>query len=399
VDTHQRVFRRRRLVAGSIFAAIVAGSLLLTALGGGAAAQDPMAELQSKVDELEHIQAQEGPLRDEIDRQNAEVNAIIARESAVRQQQAAAQEKLDQAQAQLNEAEARLQEQRQHLSIVRARLVRAVSELSRMLVAIYKDGEPDTLSVVLNSANWSDVLSQSDYIDKIQNFDDATISRVKDLRAQITAAVQELRGVRDRIRTERDQVEAQRDALAKAHAEVKAQHDQLVAARAAQQATLNKILAREQSLEKDIIPSSVPPGGKAVLLPSGDAVAPSNAPLAVKAMIEAANQINELPYVWGGGHGSFDASGYDCSGAVSFALHAGGVLSSPLDSTGFESWGLPGGGSWVTVYANSGHAWAVIAGLRWDTAGNASGSGPRWSTDVQDPGGVASFVPRHPPGL
>ncbi len=82
----------------------------------------------------------------------------------------------------------------------------------------------------------------------------------------------------------------------------------------------------------------------------------------MRAAIEAANQIDDLPYIWGGGHGSFTSSGYDCSGAVSFTLHGGGFLSSPLDSTGLEVWGESGGGNWITVFANSGHAWAYVAG-------------------------------------
>ena len=82
-----------------------------------------------------------------------------------------------------------------------------------------------------------------------------------------------------------------------------------------------------------------------------------------------------MPYVWGGGHGSFEASGYDCSGAVSFALHGGGFLDSPLDSSGLSVWAEPGGGRWITVYGTSGHAYAVIAGLRWDTGGPMAATG------------------------
>jgi hypothetical protein len=115
----------------------------------------------------------------------------------------------------------------------------------------------------------------------------------------------------------------------------------------------------------------------------------------VRNVIAAANSIATKPYVWGGGHGSFESSGYDCSGAVSFALHGGGLLSSPLDSTGFMTYGEPGSGPWITVYANSGHAYAVIAGLRWDTSGDASGTGPRWHTDMAS---SAGFIARHPPG-
>ena len=135
--------------------------------------------------------------------------------------------------------------------------------------------------------------------------------------------------------------------------------------------------------------------GRAVLL-SGIALAPPSAPERVKAAISAANMIVGRPYVWGGGHASWYSYGYDCSGAVSFALGGGGFLAAPLDSTQLESWGAPGPGRWMTVYANAGHAYAVIAGLRWDTVGDAHGTGPRWHAALPYAEG---FVARHPPGL
>ena len=92
-----------------------------------------------------------------------------------------------------------------------------------------------------------------------------------------------------------------------------------------------------------------PPQAK--LLPGGRAVAPPSAPPAVKAMIEAANRIRHRPYRWGGGHRSWNSPGYDCSGSVSYVLHAAGLLESPLDSTGFMRWGGGGAGSWVRIYA------------------------------------------------
>ncbi len=127
---------------------------------------------------------------------------------------------------------------------------------------------------------------------------------------------------------------------------------------------------------------------------SGNRVdAPNLAPTAVKDAIEAANSIATTPYVWGGGHGSFESSGYDCSGAVSYALHGGGFLESPLDSTGLETWGEPGPGRWITVYANAEHAWMAIDGIAFDTVG---GPGPRWHDPwVDSPEG---FVVRHPAG-
>jgi cell wall-associated NlpC family hydrolase len=134
--------------------------------------------------------------------------------------------------------------------------------------------------------------------------------------------------------------------------------------------------------------------GRAILI-DGIALAPPNAPEPVKAAISAANEIVNRPYIWGGGHASWYSTGYDCSGAVSYALGGAGLLSAPLASTALESWGEPGPGRWLTVYANSGHAYAEIAGLRWDTVGDAQGSGPRWHLDPAYPAG---FVERHPPG-
>ena len=98
----------------------------------------------------------------------------------------------------------------------------------------------------------------------------------------------------------------------------------------------------------------------------------------MKNVINAANTIVGRPYVWGGGHASFYSNGYDCSGSVSFALFGGGLIPRPLTSGDLEGWGAPGPGKWITVYANAGHTFAEIAGLRWDTVGDEKGTGPRW---------------------
>jgi hypothetical protein len=134
---------------------------------------------------------------------------------------------------------------------------------------------------------------------------------------------------------------------------------------------------------------------QAQLLPDGRAVAPPSAPPAVKSMIEAANRIRHRPYIWGGGHRNWNSRGYDCSGSVSYALHGGEFLESPLPSGPMESWGVSGEGRWITVWANAGHAYAEIAGFRWDTAGDSSGTGPRWHEELLDNVG---FTPRHPLG-
>jgi cell wall-associated NlpC family hydrolase len=148
--------------------------------------------------------------------------------------------------------------------------------------------------------------------------------------------------------------------------------------------------------ETEEAPTTTGEAGRAMLL-GGRAVAPMNAPTAVRQVIAAANKIRTTPYIWGGGHGRWWDRGYDCSGAVSFALHGGRLMSMPLTSGSMESWGAPGRGRWITIYANAGHAYAVIAGLRWDTAGDENESGPRWHEGLAAAAG-GSFVARHPVG-
>lgn len=118
-------------------------------------------------------------------------------------------------------------------------------------------------------------------------------------------------------------------------------------------------------------------------------------PLRVRRAIAAGDRIAHLPYLYGGGHGSFRSSGYDCSGSVSYLLHAAGALGAPLDSGQLESWGSPGPGRWITVYANPGHVFAVVNGRRYDTSG-ISQDGSRWHRDIRSGSG---YVVRHPAGL
>ncbi|MBS1880187.1 MAG: hypothetical protein JST31_11770 [Actinobacteria bacterium] len=127
----------------------------------------------------------------------------------------------------------------------------------------------------------------------------------------------------------------------------------------------------------------------------GVAAPPEAAPPAVKAAIAAANRIRTKPYIWGGGHGRWWDAGYDCSGAVSYALHGAGLITTPMDSGEMMGWGAPGPGRWITIYANAGHAFAIIDGLRWDTVGDSHGTGPRWHRAMVS---TAGFVARHPIG-
>ncbi|HWM25775.1 MAG TPA: hypothetical protein VNP98_13210 [Chthoniobacterales bacterium] len=138
--------------------------------------------------------------------------------------------------------------------------------------------------------------------------------------------------------------------------------------------------------------------GKRAVLRNGIAYAPSQAPQNVKNAIWAANKLRRKPYVWGGGHGSFNDYGYDCSGSVSYALHGGGLLAAPLPSSDLMRYGERGRGRWITIYSRPGHTFAVIAGLRFDTTdlGRGGDVGPRWYVDGRNTRGYAA---RHPAGL
>jgi peptidoglycan hydrolase-like protein with peptidoglycan-binding domain len=141
--------------------------------------------------------------------------------------------------------------------------------------------------------------------------------------------------------------------------------------------------------------TEAPSTEKAYLDSSGMAVSPSSAPDEVKAIIEAGNAIATKPYKYGGGHARWNDTGYDCSGSVSYVLHAAGLLSRALDSTEFMSWGGRGPGTWVTIRTNPSHAYMIVAGLRFDTSAR-SRTGNRWSEQMRSASG---YVARHPNGL
>jgi hypothetical protein len=152
----------------------------------------------------------------------------------------------------------------------------------------------------------------------------------------------------------------------------------------------------------------VTPGSAATLLPDGTAAAPADAPIEVQNAIFAANRLVNKPYKYGGGHAKVEDSGYDCSGTVSYALHHAGLLAAPLPSGPFMRWGVKGPGQWISVYANYGHAYAIIAGLRLDTSAAGVGAritrryakalerGPRWRPTVRSARG---YRVRHPEGF
>ncbi len=165
--------------------------------------------------------------------------------------------------------------------------------------------------------------------------------------------------------------------------------------------TAERVIEDDKEAERAANPKATGGAGyykmkRAKILPDGTAVAPEDAPQEVKDIIAAGNRIHDKPYRYGGGHGKWKDSGYDCSGSVSFALHGADLLDRPLDSGSFMSWGAPGPGMWVTLYTNPGHIYMIVAGLRFDTSGASGRGGSRWSDEMRETDG---YTVRHPAGL
>jgi peptidoglycan hydrolase CwlO-like protein len=389
-----------------------AALLALLCVVASASAKDLEEKLQDTQGKLSHVREDQSALAATIAEQNKAIDSMIGEVSDLRQQQAAVEAELSEKQGELDAATEKLEADQRHLAAVRARLQRALDVLRQRLVSIYESGSPDMLNVVLDSASWSEVNTRADYLDQIQQYDDSVASRVKGLRDEARAAVKRMTAVRAQIKDARDAIAAKEKEVAAAREEAETRFAELKSAQAERRAAMETLESREEALSDNLAsiseqiasttgapapvtgtPAPLTPGESAEFISESQASVPSEAPAAIAGAIEAANSIATTPYIWGGGHGSFESSGYDCSGATSFALHGGGFLESPLDSTGLETWGEPGPGKWITVYANAEHAWMIIAGLAFDTVG---GPGPRWhSSPVDSPEG---FVARHPPG-
>ena len=156
-----------------------------------------------------------------------------------------------------------------------------------------------------------------------------------------------------------------------------------------------RTLAGEADPGAGTMPTQLAPGDRAQIGPDGLAIAPASAPPQVQAIIAAGNQIASKPYKYGGGHGKWNDSGYDCSGSVSYALHGAGLLADALPSGDFTDWGDPGPGQWVTLYAKSSHIFMVVAGIRFDTSGRTKNN-TRWQAGMRSTSGYTAV---HPPSL
>lgn len=397
---------RRTSLALTLAVAVVVACAFGFAVSAAPAEALTAAQTQSKIDA---VKGSVEELKAQVADDNRRIDSLIGELTGLRTRATELESKLAAKQTALDEVGAELKREREHLAEVRDRLQRALRILEDQLVAIYMNGSADVEELVLASSDFGELVSSAGYADAIQDRNESVITRVEQLRNQIEAMVERMKVQEKKLQSARDEIAAETKEAQEARDAVAARKAEFEASSAARQAKIDALEAKAGSLENSLpdltmdsasssAPRATPPvsGSVAVVNSDGTASAPADAPQAVKDVIAAGNAIIDLPYLWGGGHGSFESSGYDCSGAVSYALNGGGLISSPLDSTGLTTWGEPGEGNWITVYGNSGHAFMYVAGIRLDTS-DTGGTGPSWHSDLRSDTG--SFTARHPSGL
>jgi peptidoglycan hydrolase CwlO-like protein len=348
-------------------------------------------------------------LKAQIDADSRQIAANGNGLQTARNRLAAVQSTLDRRVDELRGVQTALLKSRNHLVDLENRLQAATTALSANLVANYEGQKPDLVSVILNSHGFGDLLEQVSFMKRVANQDGRIVGTTRTTRAEVAREATRLQALEGRDRKlanqvldQRNQVAALQAALTRRQIAQMAQRSRTSDSYHAVSAQLTTLQKREQAQEKRAAEAAVRAAatgnanvGGITINTGGMVQAPAGAPEAVRQIIAAGNAIATLPYVYGGGHASFHADGYDCSGSVSYALAAAGLVSSPMVSGAYENWGDAGPGHWVTLYANAGHIWMEVAGWRFDTVALAE-SGTRWA---RGGGEFSGFVVRHPPGL
>jgi peptidoglycan hydrolase CwlO-like protein len=374
---------RRRAIACALAVLLAAGAAVLATVGPAGA--DLSGKISTASGRAEALRAAVA----------AETRKIQSSSRGL----ARAQARLRALQAQTAEEQAKLKAVEDSLARARDRLTRLISRqhqatdaLRANLVTAYRNPAPDIVSVIVEAEGFSDLLEKANFFKRVANqnariMDEARTSRVAVTRqasrlAEIQASQHDITA---RLVARRNSAQAVENALLDERA-------RRLAGRDIKRDELRRIQNQLAELRKRLARTA-----RAGIQTNagGTAQPPPGAPAAVGLVMAAGNAIAGLPYLYGGGHAGFKDTAYDCSGSISYALAAAGLVQSPMASGPFMSWGEPGPGKWITVYANPGHAFMVVAGWRFDTSA-LSGGGTRWTRDSRNVGG---FVARHPPGL
>lgn len=300
-------------------------------------------------------------------------------------------------QAELEALSARLRRSRIRLTRLENRLMASFGALRSNLVQAYRNPQPDLVGVVLGAHDFADLLEKRNFYKRISDQNARIVRDARGMRVEVQRQTDALVRIQRRQRVLADRIQEKTDAARTIETALTARRAAQLQARGAASTELRQVNSQLGSLRRRLLRVAAPTGPNASLptAPGGQAQAPPGAPPAVARVIAAGNAIAGLPYVYGGGHAGFRANAYDCSGSVSYALAAAGLVNAPMASGPFMSWGEPGPGRWITIYANPGHMFMVVGGWRFDTSALRQG-GTRWSQSMRGTGGL---VARHPAGL
>jgi len=379
---------RLKLAAGAL---VLAGALLAALLlPGGPARGQTLAGQQAAAADLR------AAVRAESRRIAATAEGIANAERRL----AVLDARVQRRQAQAREAQDRLVAARVRLTRLERNAEEYRKTLASNLVAAYKTPTPDLVGVAVQAKGFDDLLSQLRFIKDVADRNANVLRDTRRAREAVRSQAAALAKLRARLialakkaSEDRRQADILRNALLRKQAEQ-------LRRRAGAQARLRTVRARIARIERQQAADALRDSGaagatdQAPPTPASSGGPPASGDDAVARVIAAANEIATTPYVWGGGHGG-RSGGYDCSGSLSYALAAAGLVNGSLTSSGFMSWGEPGPGRRITVYANPGHAFMVVDGRRYDTSA-LRGGGTRWSSSMRS---TAGFVARHPPGL
>jgi peptidoglycan hydrolase CwlO-like protein len=387
----------RALAVAGVVAALLLGSRLTAASTG---------DLQSQISAARSAAA---TLQSQIAADTAQIQTTTTGLQDARRRLAAIQGQLDVRVDQLRAVQTSLIAARDRLVDLENRLHQATTALADNLLASYEGGRPDLVSVVLDARGFSDLLEQISFMQRIAHQDSSVVAFTRAARLEVSRQATTLASLETRDRRLAEQILGQRNQIAALQAALVRRQIAQLRSRAGKSNELGGLNSRLKGLEAQAAKQEAQAAEQAaraaatgnadvggIALDTGGMVqAPPGAPAAIAQVIAAGNAIATLPYIYGGGHASFHADGYDCSGSVSYALAAAGLVSSPMVSGDFENWGEPGPGRWITVYANAGHVWMTVAGWRFDTVALAE-DGTRWT---RGGGEFSGFVARHPAGL
>ena len=384
----------RRRAAGLVAFLVVATAMLGTGLTSSSA-----GDLQSQIAAGKSAASSLGA---QIAADSAQIRQTTHGLADANQRLAVLQNTLTRREDQLRTVQGQLLAARNHLVDLENQLERATQALAKNLVATYEQSPPSLVTVILEAHGFNQLLERVNFMHRIAAQNAHVVGWTRAARAAVTRQARLLATLEHRDQALTAQVLAQRNSVAALQAALLHQQITELAARGQAGAKLHALNVRLSSLEKTAAAEAARAAATRNASVGGIAVdtggmvqAPPGAPAAVAQVIAAGNAIATLPYIYGGGHASFHADGYDCSGSVSYALAAAGLVTSPMVSGDFENWGDPGPGRWITIYANAGHVWMEVAGWRFDTVALAEG-GTRWA---RGGGEFSGFVVRHPPGL